>query len=120
MTIVDPLTDDPSCREFRYTYFVVDKDSVHLDNYAQAQLDSDKSNHINFQPYGVDFYLSGAIMKFSGILTVHEDRTEFNFEFFDLDNTTPMEIPAKFANLTSEEVIAKKNFGKDRGEWVRN
>jgi hypothetical protein len=120
LTIVDPLTDDPSCREFRYTYFVVDKDSVHLDNYAQAQLDSDKSNHINFQPYGVDFYLAGAIMKFSGILTVHEDRTEFNFEFFDLDNTTPMEIPAKFANLTSEEVIAKKNFGKDRGEWVRN
>lgn len=120
LTIVEPLFDDPTCREFRYSYFVVDKNSEHLNAYAQAQLDSDKSNHINFQPFGVDFYLSLPVKKFCGILTVHEDRTEFNFEFFDLNNTTPLDIPAKFAGLTSEEVISRKTFGKERGEWVRN
>jgi hypothetical protein len=120
LSLVEPLIDDPKCRQFRFTYWTLDKNSEHLDLYAQAQLDSDKSNHINFQPYGVDFYLSLPVMKFTGVLTVHEDRTEFDFDFFDLDNTTPVEIPAKFACKDSESVIQSKNFGKERGEWVRN
>lgn len=122
LTIVEPLTDDPSCREFRYTYFVVDKDSVHLNNYAKAQLESPKSDNINFQPYGVDFYLSLPVMKFTGVLTVYKDYTKFEFEFFDLNNTTPLDIPDRFANITSKEVIAKKKrrLGKKRGEWRRN
>jgi len=122
LTIVEPLTDDPSCREFRYTYFVVDKDSVHLNNYAKAQLESPKSDNINFQPYGVDFYLSLPVMKFTGVLTVYKDYTKFEFEFFDLNNTTPLDIPDRFVNITSKEVIAKKKrrLGKKRGEWRRN
>jgi len=120
LSLVEPLSDDPQCREFRYTYWSLDKDSEHLNLYAQAQLDSDKSNHINFQPYGVDFYLSLPVMKFTGILKVHDDCTEFNFEFFDLDNTTPVDIPSKFAGKDSQSVIESKNFGKERGEWVRN
>jgi hypothetical protein len=120
LSLVEPLTDDPKCRQFRFTYWTLDKNSEHLNRYAQAQLDSDKSNHINFQPYGVDFYLSGLVMKLSGVLTVHDDRTEFNFDFFDLNNTTPVEIPTKFLDKTSQDVIKSKNFGKERGEWVRN
>jgi ribosomal protein L40E len=119
-THVDPLTDDPSCRQFRYRYFVIDKNSEHFNAYAQAQLDSELSNHMNFQPFSADFYLSLPVEKFSGVLTVHENHTEFNFEFFDLNNTTPLEIPSEFSNLTSEEVISRKPFGKNRGEWVRN
>lgn len=120
LSLVEPLTDDPKCREFRYTYWTLDKDSEHLDLYAQAQLASKKSNHINFQPYGVDFYLSRPVMKFSGVLKVHDDRTEFDFDFFDLNNTTPVEIPEQFSNCISEEVVANKKFNKERGEWVRN
>lgn len=120
MSLVEPLSDDSKCRQFRFTYWTLDKDSEHLDRYAQAQLDSDKSNHINFQPYGVDFYLSRPVMKFTGVLTVHDDRTEFDFDFFDLNNTTPVDIPDKFVTRDSQSVIEGKNFGKDRGEWVRN
>jgi len=120
LSLVEPLIDDPKCRQFRFTYWTLDKNSEHLDRYAKAQLNSKKSNHINFQPYGVDFYLSLPVLKFTGVLTVHESSTEFDFEYFDLENTTPVEIPEKFANCVSEEVIANKNFNKERGEWVRN
>ena len=120
LTLVEPLTDDPSCREFRVRYWVINKDSKHLNAYAQAQLDSDKSNHINFQPLKVDFYLSEPMKKFDGILTVHADRTEFNYTYFDLDNKTPEPIPAEYAGLTSQTVLESKKFNKERGEVGRN
>ena len=120
LTLVEPLTDDPSCRQFRIRYWVINKDSAHLNAYAKAQLDSDKSNHINFQPLKVDFYLSEPIKKFDGILTVHDNRTEFNYTYFDIDNKVPEEIPAKFSGFNSESVLESKNFNKERGEWVRN
>ena len=120
LTLVEPLTDDPSCRQFRFRYWVVSKDSEHLNDYAQEQLDSDKSNHINFQPLKVDFYFSKPVLKFDGILTVKDDKTEFDFNYFDLDNQTPESIPTKYAGLTSKMVLESKNFNKDRGEWVRN
>ena len=120
LTLVEPLTDDPSCREFRIRYWVIDKNSEHLNAYAQAQLDSDKSNHINFQPLKIDFYLSKPIKKFDGILTVHADRTEFNYTYFDLDNQTPEPIPTEYAGLTSQTVLESKKFNKERGEVGRN
>ena len=120
LTLVEPLTDDPSCRQFRFRYWVVSKDSEHLNDYAQEQLDSDKSNHINFQPLKVDFYFSKPVLKFDGILTVKDDKTEFDFNYFDLDNQTPESIPTKYAGLTSKMVLESKNFNKERGEWVRN
>lgn len=120
LSLVEPLSDDPTCRQFRFTYWTLDKNSDHLDRYAQAQLDSKKSNHINFQPFGVDFYLSKPVMKFTGVLTVQEDHTEFDFDFFDLDNTTPVDVPSKFSGMESQSVVDRKNFGKDRGEWNRN
>ena len=120
LTLVEPLTDDPSCREFRIRYWVINKDSAHLNAYAKAQLDSDKSNHINFQPLKVDFYLSEPIKKFDGILTVHDNRTEFNYTYFDLDNQTPEEIPEKFSGFNTKNVLESKNFNKERGEVGRN
>ena len=120
LTLVEPLTDDPSCRLFRFRYWVVSKDSEHLNDYAQEQLDSDKSNHINFQPLKVDFYFSKPVLKFDGILTVKDDKTEFDFNYFDLDNQTPESIPAKYAGLTSKMVLESKNFNKERGEVGRN
>ena len=65
LTLVEPETDKPSCRKFRYRYWTISKDSQHLNAYAKAQLDSDKSNHINFQPLKVDFYLSEPVLKLS-------------------------------------------------------
>ena len=46
--------------------------------------------------------------------------TEFEFDFFDLNNTTPEAIPAEYASITSEQLIEKKAFNKERGEWERN
>jgi hypothetical protein len=119
LSLVEPLTDDPTCREFRFTYWTISKDSKHLNNYAKAQLDSNKSNHVNFQPLKADFYLSEPVMKFSGVLTVG-DSTEFEFDYFDLNNTTPVTIPAGYSHLTSEQLIEKKAFNKSRGVWERN
>ena len=59
-------------------------------------------------------------MKFTGVLTVQEDHTEFDFDFFDLDNTTPVDVPSKFSGMESQSVVDRKKFGKDRGEWNRN
>ena len=120
LTLVEPLTDDPSCRQFRFRYWVVSKDSEHLNDYAQEQLDSDKSNHINFQPLKVDFYFSKPVLKFDGILTVKDDKTEFDFNNFDLDNQTHQSIPTKYTGLTSKMVLESKNFNKERGEVGRN
>ena len=120
MTLVEPLTDDPSCREFRIRYWVIDKNSQHLNDYAQRQSDSDKSNHINFQPLKVDFYLSKPVKKFDGILTVKDDKTEFDYDYFDLDNQTPEPIPVEYAGLTSHAVLECKKFNKERGEVGRN
>ena len=46
--------------------------------------------------------------------------TEFEYTYFDLDNQTPEEIPAKFSGLNTQNVLESKNFNKERGEWVRN
>ena len=79
LTLVEPETDKPSCRKFRIRYWTISKDSQHLNAYAKAQLDSDKSNQINFQPLKVDFYLSEPVLKFDGYLTVNENNTSFDF-----------------------------------------
>lgn len=120
LQLIEPLTDDASCRQFRLRYWVLPKDSEHLNLYAKAQLESPKSNHINFQPLKVDFYLSNPILKYDGVLTIHENHTEFQFNFFDLNNQTPEEIPAEYAGANSQSVVESKTLGKERGEWVRN
>ena len=119
LQLIEPKTDDPECREFRVRYWVIDKNSVHLNNYARGQLASDKSNHINFQPLKQDFYLSGPVLKYDGILRVLDDRTKFDFSFFDMDNKTPEIVPEEFRLLESASVVASKKFGKNRGTWKR-
>lgn len=119
LQLIEPLSDEPSCRKFRIRYWVIPKESEHLNNYAKFQLESEKSNHINFQPLKKDFYLSGPILKYDGILEVQSDKTVFNFSFFDMDNKTPEPIPEEFATLKSLDVLKSKHFGKERGIWVR-
>ena len=120
LTLVEPETDKPSCRKFRYRYWTISKDSQHLNAYAKAQLDSDKSNHINFQPLKVDFYLSEPVLKFDGYLNVNENNTSFDFDYFNLENTIPEKIPARFSSKNSKDVLESKNFNKERGEVGRN
>lgn len=119
LQLIEPTNDLPSCRTFRIRYWVIPKNSIHLNAYAKAQLDSKKSNHINFQPLKKDFYMSGPILKYDGILTVHDKSTEFNFTYFDMDNIEPEKIPREYASLSSEDVLKSKKFGKERGIWVR-
>ena len=68
----------------------------------------------------VDFYLSRPILKYDGVLTIHEDRTQFEFDFFDLNNQVPEEIPTEYTGANSQSVVESKKLGKERGEWVRN
>ena len=75
-------------------------------------MESPKSNHINFQPLSADFYLSGPILIFDGILEILEDSTKFTLSFFDIDNVIPEEIPARYKDISSEEHINKKGLVK--------
>ena len=119
LSLLEPIKDVPDCREFRYRYWVMDKNSEHLNNYAKAQKESNKSDHINFQPLKEDFYLSKPIKKIDGKLIIHKDRVEFITNNFDLTNTVSEEIPEKFKNSSSESKIESKKFGKERGETGR-
>lgn len=117
---IEPITEEASCRQFRIRYWTLNKDSMHLNLYAKAQLKSKKSDHINFQPLKVDFWLSRPILKYDGVLTLHDDKTSVTFNYFDPHNQTQEEIPEEFRGLLSEDVIKSKKFGKERGECVRN
>lgn len=118
--LLEPETDEPSCRKYRYRYWTIDKDSKHLNAYAKAQFSSKKSNHINFQPLKIDFYLSEPVLKFDGYLTINENNTSFDFNYFNPENTTPEIIPEKFDGKNSEDVLESKKFNKERGKVGRN
>ncbi len=120
LTLIEPTKDEPDCRKFRIRSWKINKDSEHLNLYAKAQYESEKSNHINFQPLSADFYLSKPILIFDGILEVLEDSTKFTLSIFDIDNNVPEEIPDEYKNISSADHINKKSFGKERGKWVRN
>ena len=119
LMLVEPLTDSPSCRKFRIRNWIIDKDSEHLNNYASAQLASKKSNHINFQPLKVDFYLSKPKLVFELTLEVLKTKTKVKFKEFNLDNKEPEKIPDIFKDKKSADVISKKAFGKKRGDVKR-
>jgi len=119
LILVEPTTDLHTCRKFRVRYWIIDKDSEHLNAYARGQYDSEKSNHINFQPLKVDFYLSKPVLIFDGFLTVKSNKTVMEFDYFDLNNKACVEIPAKFKTKTSKKIIEGKNFGKERGDIKR-
>ena len=46
--------------------------------------------------------------------------TSFDFDYFNLENTTPERIPARFSGKNSKDVLESKNFNKERGEVGRN
>jgi len=120
LMLVEPLYDEPSCREFRIRNWVIDKNSRHLNNYASAQLESTKSNHINFQPLKADFYMSEPRLIFDLKLSVLDDKTEVTFHEFNLHPEKAITIPEQFRSLNSDSVIARKSFGKERGNITRN
>lgn len=120
LMLVEPVNYEPSCREFRIRNWIINKDSVHLNNYAKAQLESKKSNGMNFQPLKKDFYMARPKLVFDLTLSVLDDRTEVTFHKFNLGCEETVQIPEHFRGLTSESIIAKKNFGKERGNIRRN
>lgn len=121
LLLIEPMQDDPSCRAFRLRHWVIDPKSKHLTEYARAQCEkSSKSNHINFQPLKQDFYLSAPVLRFDAILDATGQKTQLKWNFFDLENNTPEEIPDKYKGKTTKQILASKKFGKERGQWNRN
>ena len=120
LSLIEPEKDEPDCRKFRIRSWKINKDSEYFNLYAKAESESKKSNNINFQPLSADFYLSEPILIFDGTLEVLEDSTKFTLSFFDIENNTPEEIPTEHKDISSEDRINKKSFGKERGDWVRN
>ena len=118
LQLIEPMEHNAKCREFRFRHWVILKDSKHLNNYAKKQCSS-TSKGINFQPLKADFYLSDPILKYDGTLKVGENKTEFDFTFFDMNNKSPVIRPAEYSGIISEQFIGSKNMGKDRGVTTR-
>ena len=119
LMLTEPIDDAHTCRQFHMRLWTVAKDSEHLTKYIEGQEKYGRKKSINFQPLKEDFYVSKPVLKFSGILTVSDTRTEFTYESFNMGNTEAERIPEEFRGKTSDEMISGKNFGKPRGEVKR-
>ena len=115
LTLLEPEVFDSSCRTFILrSWFIKTKDE-YLTAYASAQLHSPKSNHINFMPWGRDFYRSSPCLHLQATITIDG----VTIDYFDINNTTPEIIPRKFGRMTTEQIMRNKTFGKERGETSR-
>lgn len=119
LMLIEPVTNNPSCRNFRIRNWVIKKDAEHLNNYAKAQYNIAKSDQINFQPLKGDFYLCDPIKLFDLELVIGDNNVKVNVNFFDINNKQPEQRPEKYKNLISENVISAKKFGKERGTVKR-
>ena len=111
LTLLEPKTFSPDCREFVLRSWFIETKDEWLTTYAQYQLDSPKSNHINFMPLGKDFFRSSPCLHLQATLTIEGAV----IEYFDPTNKVPESVPARFSKNTIEEHFGSKNFGKDRG-----
>ena len=119
LTLLEPKTDEPSCRKFRIRNWIIKKDSEYLNEYAKAQFESPKSKHINFQPLKADFYLSKPVLIYDGQLTIEKESSTMEFDYFDVNNNTPVDLPVEFVGINIKERLEKKSFGKSRGKTKR-
>jgi hypothetical protein len=112
-TLVEPKEYEPECRTFRIRSWTIDPKNEYLSTYAQKQYESPKSNTINFQPLGRDFYRSSPCLHLDVIVNTNDKN--INVDFFDINNKKPEQIPEKYLNKSLEEIMENKTFGKERG-----
>jgi len=115
VTLLEPETFDPNCRVFLLRSWFIEAKDEYLTAYAVAQYESEKSNHINFMPLGQDFYRSSPCLHLKATITMDG----VTIDYFDTNNTTPEIVPEKYNKKSIEEIMEKKNFGKERGDTSR-
>ncbi len=115
LTLLEPETFDPDCRTFILRSWFIETKNEYLTTYATAQYNSEKSNHINFMPLGQDFYRSSPCLHMSATISLDG----VTIDYFDTNNTTPEIVPEKYNKKSIEEIMEKKNFGKERGDTSR-
>tara|TARA_B100001094_G_scaffold299819_1_gene324809 strand:- start:1297 stop:2052 length:756 start_codon:yes stop_codon:yes gene_type:complete len=116
LTLLEPKEFTPNCEEFRLRSWFVETKNEYLTKYAYAQLNSSKSNGINFMPLGRDFYYSSPCLHLDVNITY--DGAEI--VYFNIENDIPEKIPSKFlTNKSINDIINNKTFGKDRGKIAR-
>lgn len=111
LALLEPKTFAPDCREFVLRSWFIETKDEWLTTYAQCQLESPKSNHINFMPLSKDFYRSSPCLHLQATLTT-EGAT---IEYFDPTNRVPETVPAEYSTGTIAEHFGAKKFGKERG-----
>jgi hypothetical protein len=116
--LIEPLIDDADCKQFMFRHWTIKNNCKHLGLYANKQIQGN-SNNINFQPLKQDFYMCNPILKYSGILNIENNKTVFDFHYFDMFNKKSEKMPPKYANKNSHDIIENKNIGKDRGVVIR-
>ena len=115
VTLLEPETYDPSCRTFRLRSWFIETKNEYLTEYAVRQVNSKKSNGINFMPLGQDFYRCSPCLHLDATITTNG----VNIEYFDVNNTVPERGPEKFYVKSMEEIMDRKTFGKERGDVSR-
>ena len=115
LTILEPTEYEPSCRSFTLkSYFIPTKDE-YLTEYATRQLNSPKSNGINFLPYNQDFYRSSPRLHLEATI----DTNGVDITYFNPENDVVERGPERFYEKSMEEIMDKKTFGKNRGVVTR-
>ena len=113
---LEPKEFKPNCKEFRLRSWFVKTKNEYLTKYANAQLNSPKSNGINFMPLGRDFYYSSPCLH----LDVNITYNGTEIIYFNIENNIPEKMPSKFlTNESIDDIMNNKTFGKDRGTIVR-
>ena len=111
VALLEPESFDPDCRKFILRSWVIDPKNEYLTAYATHQYNSEKSNHINFQPLKQDFFRSSPCLHLKATITVDD----VTIDYFDLTNTTPEIVPEKYNKKSIIEIMEGKTFGKERG-----
>lgn len=117
VALLEPETYSSDCRKFRLRSWFIETKNEYLTTYMKYQFDSPKSNHVNFMPLQRDFYRSSPCLHLDAWISLDGNH---EIVYYDVENKTPEVVPEKYAKFTTEEIMRKKNFGKNRGITSRN
>lgn len=115
LVLLEPETYSPDCRTFILRSWFIDAKDEYLTEYATRQYNSPKSDLINFQPLKQDFYRSSPCLHLEAVISP----AGVDIKYFNINNDKVDIGPDKYYQLSMEEIMDKKAFGKLRGQTAR-
>ena len=118
LALLEPSINNPKCDQFRFRSWFIETKNKYLEKYANAQLTKSKSPTINFMPMGRDFYYSNPCLHLDVTINIKQNNVKINY--FNIENTISEDIPGHLVtDESTDDIMSKKHFGKDRGKLER-